>query len=609
MRWRWPKAPGVRWVSLDAPTVSTSTESVDTPSIDPTSNTYAMDAMVGLTEGSLNPMYITWATVKGTVLSKGFTNVTAMYNSPLGPNGTFGYGGDKIKGSFGGFEAQVTPGTTISKVELVLHAYMPKYVAKVIKYQVYIGGVRAVEVRPNTSIFSANIGSANAGPVYIDVTGTRSWQWADLTNSLEVAIDQSGIGSTSSIYYDAIGLRVTSVGGSGEVVVSDGDTTTLAAVVATAQQNVYNQVIRASDLWNTSAKIQGKEVGVAVIDSGVQRTKDLDKRLRANVNFNKTFHNSVDRYGHGTFVAGIIAGNGSQSLKKYIGVAPRADIYNIRVSDDVGMANESDVITALQWINDNKANTNIRVVNLSLNSSLAQSYHTSPLDAACEILWFNGIVVVVAAGNNGDQVIYPPANDPFVITVGATNDMGTLNTSDDAVTGFSAHGVTEDGFTKPDLVAPGKNIIGLLPDQNKLTISMMHPENRVDQHYFRMSGTSVSAPMVSGAVTLLLQDEPGLTPDQVKYRLTATANQGWAGYDPFSSGAGYLDVYAAVNGTSTESANTGLTVSSLLTTGEEPVNSSVAWNSRLVEQRLVEFCLLELSLLEQRFLEFSFVEQ
>ena len=229
---------------------------------------------------------------------------------------------------------------------------------------------------------------------------------------------------------------------------------------------------------------------------------------------------------------------------------------------------------------ENKDKYNIRVVNLSLNSSVAESYHTSPLNAAVEILWFNKIVVVASAGNQGSGALYPPANDPFIITVGATDDKGTSSLTDDAVASFSAYGTTGDGFNKPDLVAPGKNIVGRLVNAN-MGMAQAHPSNLVeDGAYFRMSGTSVAAPMVSGAVALLLQDEPNLNPDQVKYRLKAAANKSWAGYNSTKAGAGYLDVYAAIGGTTTQNANTGTAVSNLLTTGPDGVlGPNVSWGS------------------------------
>jgi serine protease AprX len=274
-----------------------------------------------------------------------------------------------------------------------------------------------------------------------------------------------------------------------------------------------------------------------------------------------------------------VGGDGSESGGKYIGVAPMVNIINVKVSNDDGSSKMQDVVAGLQWVLQNRDTYNIRVVNLSLNSSVPESYNTSPLDAAVEILWFNKIVVVVSAGNQGSGSLYPPANDPFVITVGATNDKGTSSLSDDVMASFSAYGQTSDGFTKPDLVAPGTNIIARLVNQN-MGLAAAHPGNRVGDQYFSMSGTSMAAPMVSAGVALLLQDEPKLTPDQVKYRLKATANKSWAGYNASKSGAGSLDIYAAVYGTTIQSANTGLKASNLLTTGSAPITwNSVGWNS------------------------------
>lgn len=349
--------------------------------------------------------------------------------------------------------------------------------------------------------------------------------------------------------------------------------------------NTYIRAIKADQVWNNSPYIQGNGIGVAVVDSGLNPNGDLFtsmgvNRQVADVSFNSDYNqNPSDGYGHGTHVASIVGGDGSESGGKYIGVAPLVNIINVKVSNDDGSALMSDVVAGLEWVLENKTAYNIRVVNLSLNSSVAESYHTSPLDAAVEILWFNKIVVVASAGNGGSGAVYPPANDPFVITVGATDDKATNSISDDLMASFSAYGQTSDGVKKPDLVAPGTNIVARLVNQN-MGVALAHPANKVGDQYFRMSGTSMAAPIVSGAVALLLQDEPNLTPDQVKYRLTATASKSWSGYNGTKSGSGYLDAYAAVRGTTTQSANTGVLPSRLLTSGPNPITfGSVGWNS------------------------------
>ena len=349
--------------------------------------------------------------------------------------------------------------------------------------------------------------------------------------------------------------------------------------------NSYTYTIQADKVWNNSPYLQGNNVGIAIVDSGINPNGDLYtnmgvNRQVANVYFNTDYNqNTSDGYGHGTHVSSIAAGDGSDSSGKYIGVAPMANIINVKVTNDDGSARSSDVISGLQWILQNKATYNIQVVNISFNSTVDESYNTNPLDAAVEILWFNKIVVVVSAGNQANGVVYPPANDPFVITVGATDDKGTSSLSDDVMTSFSAYGTTSDGFVKPDLVAPGRNIVARMVNSN-MGMAQAHPTNVVNQTYFRMSGTSVSAPMVSGAVAILLQAEPALTPDQVKYRLMATANKTWTGYNSTKAGAGYLDIYAAIKTKTTASANTNTLPSQLLTTGPNPITwGSTGWNS------------------------------
>ena len=361
-------------------------------------------------------------------------------------------------------------------------------------------------------------------------------------------------------------------------------------VVEYTNPSPYRAIIGADNL-----NLTGQGVTVAIVDSGITDHLDLhvnasnptqaaqsSSRILSNQVFG-SYTSPNDEYVHGSHVAGIVAGNGVASGGKYTGIAPGVNLINIRVCNNQGLTYTSDLIEGLQWIYENKDVYNIRVVNLSINSTAPESYQVSPLDAAVEILWFNGIVVVVAAGNNGTaagpSTVYPPANDPFVITVGALEDYGTLSTEDDFVGDFSAYNTTEDGFVKPDLIAPGRNLISLLPNTDA-TGYVEFIKHRVNKYYFRMSGTSMAAPVVTGVIALLLQDEPGLTPDQVKFRLTATANQNWVGYNPAKAGAGTVDAYAAVNGTTTDFANQGIIPSAMLATGDNAIAfDSVGWNS------------------------------
>jgi serine protease AprX len=235
----------------------------------------------------------------------------------------------------------------------------------------------------------------------------------------------------------------------------------------------------------------------------------------------------MDRYGHGTHVAGLVAGNGrdlpaSDPLyNRYIGTAPDAKLVSIKVSDDDGNASLIDVIAGLQFVVDHGADYGVRVVNLSLASTVALPYSIDPLDAAVEAAWFHGIVVVTAAGNRGsapDAVSYAPANDPYAITVGAVDDHGTKETGDDTVAPWSSRGVTQDGFAKPDLLAPGAHIVAPLSpgsDYASLCAACV-----VDTRYFRVGGTSMAAPIVAGIAADVLSAHPKWTPDQVKGALT-----------------------------------------------------------------------------------------
>ena len=349
----------------------------------------------------------------------------------------------------------------------------------------------------------------------------------------------------------------------------------------------FVKAIRTDQLWNVSPYRRGWGVTVAVVDSGIADHVDLNdymggSRLIDHVNFVPGAWTPDDYYGHGTHIAGTIAGLGDNSGRVYMGVAPEAYLVDVRVMNDRGFGNTSNVVEGLQWIYNNRLAYDIKVVNLSLNSRIPESYHKSALNAALEVLWFNNIVVVVSAGNGGKQRLYPPANDPFVITVGSVDDKGTVATTDDTLSPFSAYGMTADGFLKPDLVAPGSNIISALASDDS-NLLLDNPFNEVtapnNSRYFKMSGTSMAAAVVAGAVAVLLEDEPTLTPDQVKYRLQATARP-FSAAETCAAGAGYLDIYAAVNGTTNQNANTGIAASQRLWSGTEPITwGSVSWNS------------------------------
>src|SRR5262249_33462022 len=211
----------------------------------------------------------------------------------------------------------------------------------------------------------------------------------------------------------------------------------------------------------------------------------------------------TDGYGHGTFVASIAGGQAAG----YSGAAPGANIVSLDVLDDAGTGLESDVLAAADWIFKNRAKYNIRVANFSLLAGTDASFVFGPLDQAVEKLWLSGVVVVTAAGNyasNGQAsgVRYAPANDPFVITVGAADINGTVGTDDDFNAPWSAYGYTPDGFLKPELGAPGRYMNGAVPTD--ATMYSEHPERVVEPGYMWMSGTSFAAPVVAGAAADLL---------------------------------------------------------------------------------------------------------
>ena len=290
----------------------------------------------------------------------------------------------------------------------------------------------------------------------------------------------------------------------------------------------FNQTLGAPALWHFGAGLTGKGIGVAVIDTGIDgdlpdfRGSSGKSRVIATAVTNPNADTAMDTYGHGTDVAGIIAGNSdyrnsSDPLRgKFAGVAPDANLVSIKVSDDAGNATVLDVIYGLQFAVDHQDTYNIRVVNMSLDATTPQSYKLDPLDAAVESAWFHGLVVVVAAGNRGtdpDAVQYAPANDPYVVTVGAVDTNGTVSTRDDEIADWSSRGTTQDGFDKPDVNAPGAHIVSVLAPEQRLRqpVPVLHRRRPVHQRRRYVDGGADGLGPGRGhaAAALQLDSRPG----------------------------------------------------------------------------------------------------
>lgn len=320
--------------------------------------------------------------------------------------------------------------------------------------------------------------------------------------------------------------------------------------------------------WSSSV-FDGGGVGVAVIDSGITRWHDdlarvqqgravVGQRVVGFADFTRTTQGVADGYGHGTHVAGIVAGSGYDADGAYAGVAPGAHLLVLKVLDAEGRGYVSDVIRAIEFAVTNRDRYNLRVLNLSIGAPVFESYETDPLTLAALQAVRSGLVVVAAAGNlgkNGDGEqqyggITAPGNAPWVLTVGAYSHMGTPDPSDDRVAGYSSRGPTAVDFSaKPDIVAPGTRIVSLNDQGSTLSAHVPHelvPGSRGSAYpYITLSGTSMAAPVVSGVVARMLQANPGLTPNAVKAILQYTAT-----FDPsvdvLAQGAGFLNAGGAV---------------------------------------------------------------
>jgi serine protease AprX len=310
----------------------------------------------------------------------------------------------------------------------------------------------------------------------------------------------------------------------------------------------------------------GAGVGVAIIDSGITAWHDdltrngASQRVHQFVDVVNRRETPYDDYGHGTHVAGIVAGNGLDSDGARSGIAPAAHLIVLKVLDGSGRGQISDVIAALDYVVTNKEAHNIRVANLSIAAGVFESYYTDPLTLAANRVVEAGVVVVAAAGNYGRRQtgtdayggVTAPGNAPWVLTVGASSHSGTVDRADDTMAPFSSRGPTAvDYSAKPDVVAPGVGIESLSdPASAFYTTKSAYLLSGTAQTsylpYLSLSGTSMGAPVVSGTVALMLQANPALTPNQVKAIVQYTA-QIYPKFDPLTEGAGFLNAHGAVN--------------------------------------------------------------
>ncbi|HVF06824.1 MAG TPA: S8 family peptidase [Frankiaceae bacterium] len=324
-------------------------------------------------------------------------------------------------------------------------------------------------------------------------------------------------------------------------------------------KSVYRDEVGASVLAAQGTK--GAGVRIALVDTGVNEVPDLAGRIvpvqdpgNTPAPFRGTVRcvdfsgegDCVDRYGHGTFLAGLMAGNGAASGGRFAGIAPDAQIVSLKIAGKNGAADVSKVLAAIQWVVSFREQYGIDVLNLSLGTNSKVSPQYDPLNYAVQQAWKSGIAVVVAAGNTGGAqgTISKPGDDPYVITVGAVDDRETPALDDDRLPNFSARGPVTDGllsWVKPDVVAPGARVISLRTAGSHID-EVAGPgvfAGTAFAGYRRGSGTSMSAAIVSGAVALLLERHPTWTPNRVKYALTATATK-VAARDPNQVGAGLV---------------------------------------------------------------------
>ncbi|GAB2996107.1 S8 family peptidase [Psychrosphaera aestuarii] len=358
--------------------------------------------------------------------------------------------------------------------------------------------------------------------------------------------------------------------------------------------------VRANELHEMG--ITGRGVGVAVIDSGLANFEQLEYNSfgeKREIHRLSLVGGKKDKFGHGTHVTSLIANSevtyteDGQPTNSFNGIAPDVDLISIKAFDKNGDSTYSDILTAIIYVIENKDRLNIKVLNLSFGSEVQSLYFYDPINVALMAAWDAGITVITSAGNTGPNgmTVGVPGNNPYLITVGATSDNYTpFNFEDDFVASFSSSGPTHAGFIKPELVAPGAHLQGLMSEKSSLfkNYSVYDDNNG----YFLLSGTSQATAVTSGIVALMLQDQPNLSPDDVKCRLIDTARmaqtkEGDLGFSIFRQGAGMVDAYEAVMSQASGCANTGMDIKKSLQ-AEEFYSGPARWNPETEEYYVLE---------------------
>lgn len=313
----------------------------------------------------------------------------------------------------------------------------------------------------------------------------------------------------------------------------------------TAQMNIAVETVNGN--WENEVSALGEGVTVAILDTGLYPHNDFVQNSNRIINF-KDFINNIeqpyDDNGHGTHVAGIIAGDGYESNGKYVGIAPKCNLIGIKVLGKDGSGNISDVLAGVQWVLDNKEKYNIKVMNLSVGME-DNDGENSALVKGVEAAWNQNIVVVCAAGNNGPEKgsVTTPGISRKVITVGASDDAESVTIQGDSISNYSGRGPTKSCIKKPDVVAPGSNIISCNSELDYKPGANKYLKDRIG--YIKKSGTSMATPMVSGMIARLISDYPNLSNKEIKLTMKYSTND--LGYSQELQGWGLIDLKKIYN--------------------------------------------------------------